>query len=387
MQIKGSLQASWFPLLAHNGHDLISIDAKGSSGEHNHRDQKLALGKDRLKGNYNMSNYENGEFVKPGDFGVTDLQYRVAETNFNINMSLAKAGVNQFAHQEDISMVKTQQVIRENQDILYSSAVVDVRNGVTLHVPEYDAYSIIQVIDMQNYSIKTVYAGESYSFTLDDLSYGNYVYLNARTQPTSFDAAGLEAAHKQQASLVIDAKSSVAYEPPEDLISDDLMVEIRTALIADVAAGKVDDYSKLMGTSDFVDNQGHLYATAFGWGGLPAMDAGYIALPINAKGGVGSAVTIDAPPLNYDKGGFWSITTYNKEGWLAHDRAAISNRQAEQNADGSYTVRFNCAGMANNLETENDFAAVLRLYVPTTLEEITAYLGQGQKNYSVEPLA
>ncbi len=65
-------------------------------------------------------------FATPSDFGVTNTQYRIAESNYFFKRSLAKAPINTWAHQDNISIVKTQQVIRENQDILYSSAVVDV---------------------------------------------------------------------------------------------------------------------------------------------------------------------------------------------------------------------------------------------------------------------
>ena len=62
----------------------------------------------------------------PKDFGVTDLGYRVAEGDFNIKKLLAENGntLNVFKHQREVSMVENQQVIRENQDVLYSKAVV-----------------------------------------------------------------------------------------------------------------------------------------------------------------------------------------------------------------------------------------------------------------------
>lgn len=65
----------------------------------------------------------------PADFGVADYVYRVSESDFNFKRSLAKAPVNQWAHQSDLSRVKTQQVIRENQDGVYSSAVVGPGQG------------------------------------------------------------------------------------------------------------------------------------------------------------------------------------------------------------------------------------------------------------------
>jgi hypothetical protein len=323
------------------------------------------------------------EFAHPNDFGVNTTAYRVSESNVYIQKHLKKAPVNTFAHQRNIVRVDTQQVIRENQDTLYSSAVVDVSKGATITVPDYDAYSIIQVIDMQNYSIGTIYPGESLTINKNDLSYGNYVYLNARTQPTSDDAAGLDAAHRQQDALQIEANSANPYATPDIVIPDDKLLEIRTALIKDVAQGKIKNYTTLMGTRDFVDPQGHLYATAYGWGGLPIEDAGYIVIPVKAEPGVCSQLALDPPPLNYAKGGFWSVTTYNTQGWLARDKAAISNREAKVGTDGNITLRFNCSGAENNLDTVEPFAALLRLYVPESAEQLAEYLSQARQQYVI----
>jgi hypothetical protein len=209
------------------------------------------------------------------------------------------------------------------------------------------------------------------------------VYLNARTQPTSDDAAGLDAAHRQQDALQIEANSANPYATPDIVIPDDKLLEIRTALIKDVAQGKIKNYTTLMGTRDFVDPQGHLYATAYGWGGLPIEDAGYIVIPVKAEPGVCSQLALDPPPLNYAKGGFWSVTTYNTQGWLARDKAAISNREAKVGTDGNITLRFNCSGAENNLDTVEPFAALLRLYVPESAEQLAEYLSQARQQYVI----
>ena len=86
-----------------------------------------------------------GDHATPSDFGISDTQQCVSETNYYINKHIKKAGINQFAHQRNFVNVESQQVIRKNQDVLYSSAVVDVSSGATITVQEYPAFSIIQV--------------------------------------------------------------------------------------------------------------------------------------------------------------------------------------------------------------------------------------------------
>ncbi|WP_228780263.1 DUF1254 domain-containing protein [Aquiflexum lacus] len=323
------------------------------------------------------ANTKNGQHT-PADFNVSDFAYKVSETDFNIKRSLEKAQINEWAHQEDVSFVETQQVIRENQDVIYSSAVVDVSQGATISLPPGDTFQVIQIIDMQNYTVKTLYPGESITLTPDHLTYSNYVYLNMRTRKKSQDEAGLKDAHRRQLAAVIDAKSAIPYASPEIVIPLEKMEEIRTVLIDDIKRGLLKNTSNMMGTPTNTDPQGHLYATVYGWGGLPIEDAGYLDLVNNTKlengKSIPSQITFKPADLNYEKGGFWSITTYNMEGWLAEDQASISNSTAVQNEDGTYTIHFNNANEVNNISTPSQFSALLRNYVPTNKSSIIEYL-------------
>jgi len=105
------------------------------------------------------------KLTTPADVGMSDYAYRVSKTDFNIKRSLAKAPINQLAYQDDVSYVKTQQVIRENQDVIYSSAVVNISKGETFSVPKSETHHIIQSIDMQNYIVDVVYPGKSITVT------------------------------------------------------------------------------------------------------------------------------------------------------------------------------------------------------------------------------
>jgi hypothetical protein len=331
---------------------------------------------------------KTSEFASPANFGVTDYAYKVSETDFNIKRSLAKAGINEWAHQSDVSNVKTQQVIRENQDVIYSSAVVDVRDGATLSVPASKTYHIIEVIDQQNYIVDVVYPGNSLTITPDNLTYGTYVYLNMRIRMLPDSQGGIEATRKLQQMATIKAKSAVPYTTPEIVIDQAKMEEIRMALIKDVQAGKLPDTSRSIGGPYQTEPQDHLYATAYGWGGLSVEHAAYapIANQTKVKDGKSapSSITFMPPEIEYERGGFWSITTYDSEGWLARDKAAISNSEAIQNPDGSYTIWFNSPDNPNNIETPSPFTALLRIYVPKSKESAIQYLKNESKNLLIK---
>ncbi|GAA6132646.1 DUF1214 domain-containing protein [Halopseudomonas sabulinigri] len=320
------------------------------------------------------------DVATPADFGVSDYVYKVSESDFNFKRSLAKAPVNEWAYQSDLSRVKTQQVIRENQDGIYASAVVDISEGATFTIPPGDHYQIIQVVDMQNYVAGVVYAGDSITITPDDVTYGDHVYLNMRVPILSEDKGGLKETLRLQRLATIEAKSAKPYVTPDFVLPLEKTEEIRAALVKDVKSGALTHTKNVNGTPYTSRPQDHLYGTAYGWGGLGLPDAAY--WPFVNKSAVvdgklqPSSTTFTPPDIQEERGGFWSVTIYNEEGWLAKDISAISNTQAEPNADGTYTIHFNSPGEKNNLDTSTPFAALFRFYLPDSKTSAIEYINE-----------
>jgi hypothetical protein len=186
----------------------------------------------------------------------------------------------------------------------------------------------------------------------------------------------------------IQAKSAVPYTTPDIVIDQAKMEAIRMALIKDVQAGKLPDTSRSQGGPYQTDPQAHLYATAYGWGGLSVEHAAYAPIAnrtqIREGKAAPSSITFTPPEIDYGRGGFWSITTYDSEGWLARDKAAISNSEATPNPDGSYTIRFNSPGGQNNVETPSPFTALLRIYAPKSKESAMQYLKNESRNLLIK---
>ncbi|WP_323814073.1 DUF1214 domain-containing protein [Cellvibrio sp. NN19] len=324
----------------------------------------------------------------PADFGVPDYVYKVSESDFNFKRSLAKAPINKWAYQSDLSRVKTQQVIRENQDGIYASAVVDVSEGATFTLPKGNHYQIIQVIDMQNYVAGVIYAGESITITPDDLTYGTHVYLNMRVPILTDDKGGIKETLRLQKLATIEAKSAKPYVSPDFVLPLKKTEEIRAALVKDVKSGALTHTRYVNGTPYLSRPQDHLYGTAYGWGGLGLPDAAYWPFVNKSKIVDGkiqpASVTFTPPSIQTERGGFWSVTIYNEEGWLAKDISAISNTQAEPNADGTYTINFNSPGKKNNLETSVPFAALFRFYLPDSKESAIEYINKNGPTFVIE---
>jgi hypothetical protein len=128
---------------------------------------------------------------------------------------------------------------------------------------------------------------------------------------------------------------------------------------------------------------------SLGRGGPSVAQAAYLPVDrnntrvVNGKA-LPSSFTFMPPAIDYARGGFWSVTTYNEAGWLAEDKAAISNTEATPNADGSYKVKFNDPGAPNNLDTPAPFIPLLRVDVPPSVDGIISYFATDGRALVIE---
>jgi hypothetical protein len=315
---------------------------------------------------------------------VTLDNFTIAETDKYMSDHSAEHAVNTIRHSREPSGPDNQFVITENKDVLYSHAVVDTMGGATITNPDWDYFSVIQVIDEQHYTLHVLYPGESVTLTPEDLTTGRYVFLNMRTGLRSTDARGLAEAHAHQDAFSIEAASAEPYAPKGfDVRSLDA---VRARLVA--RAGEADKPDLFFGRPEDVDPEMFLIATAKGWGGLPFEDAVYISTIVPqgaAADGACSSMTLPRPPLKYDEGAFFSVTTYSAESWIVEENFALNDRAASANADGSVTFRYNCPGEANNIDVQPNWTQVIRLYQPLSKAEIQAYVAEITSNVRILP--
>ena len=307
---------------------------------------------------------------------VTLENFIHAESSMYFQKQQERFPVNQWQHVRQMADKDHQDIIRMNADTAYSIAIVDVSEGATISLPESDAYQSILVIDENHYNPYVIYSGESVHLTLDDVTVGEHVYLLMRTSEEDMQA--------RQDAAVIDAKSarpfvSKPYDPEQ-------LDQVRAELIERMPEVQARAYLAF-GTKDEVDQEVHLVASAAGWAGLPAKHAMYIPdLRVQDRSGVPSSITFFPPKLQYDKGGFWSITAYTREGWIGTDDFAINSKRATPNADGSYTIRFNCEGEENNITVPEGWNATFRMYMPVDVQQNLGFVKDMLENHSVVPV-
>ncbi len=316
---------------------------------------------------------------------VTLDNFTIAETDKYMSEHSAEHDVNTIRHSREPSSPDNQFVITENKDVLYSHAVVDTMGGATITNPDWDYLSMIQIIDEAHYTLHVLYAGESVTLTPEDLTTGRYVFLNMRTGLKSTDEAGLAEAHAHQDDFMIEAASAEPYAPKG--FDTESLDAVRASLVS--RAGEADKPELFFGRPEDVDPKMFLVATAKGWGGLPYKDAVYISTIVpegTSAEGACSEMTLPRPPLKFDDGAFFSVTTYSAESWIVEENFALNNRAAEENADGSVTFRYNCPGQPNNIDVQPGWTQVIRLYQPESAEAITDYVARITSEVQVVPV-
>jgi len=307
---------------------------------------------------------------------VTEENFVYAESSMYFQKQQDKYPVNKWQHIRQMASKDVQDIIRMNADTAYSIAIVDVSKGATISLPKSDAYQSILVIDENHYAPHVIYSGESVHLTLKDVTIGEHVYLLMRTSEEDMQT--------RQDAAIIDAKSDKPFVSKK--FNEEQLNALRKQLMTRMA--EIQPRAHLaFGKKSEVDPVVHLVAAASGWAGLPVKDAMYIPdLPVKDRSGVCSAITFNSPKLHYEKGAFWSITTYSPDGWIVTDNFAINSKRAKANADGSYTIHFNCDGAENNLTVLKNWNATFRMYMPMDVEENFGYVKNMLNNNAVAPV-
>ncbi|GGF39843.1 DUF1254 domain-containing protein [Echinicola rosea] len=371
---------------------LIACNGKKKNEKESSKENTEVTATSKAKNDVDTGVGKNGEassvnpaFVDQGGEEVNMENVIRAETAKYLAAETMISGPNKFRHERNGIDLDNQTVIRSNFDAIYSYAVYDVSGGLEISVPEYDLYQIVQVLDENSVTIGVVYPGETKSFTKDDLSYGDHVYLFMRTRPRTYDEKGMEEMRKRQDAVTVEAGSANPYgsEVKYDVESfNKLRGELIKRAITEgvIEEGFIDDID------DIKTPQYQMINTA-GWAGLPAKHAYYfVVLPGDegAKNGEHSSVTFEKPDLQYDRSAYWSITIYNEQGWVVTNPFNTNSTKAVPNEDGTITLNFNGGEDAiNNIKVPKNWNALFRCYLPASVPSIIEYRKDFVKNHKV----
>ncbi len=313
-----------------------------------------------------------------------------AESELMFKKAISRAGgVNKFDHGRKPATPETQKIVRSQSDMLYSHGVFDASKGLTVIMPKrMTGYHSLHLFDANHAQLGVVYSGETRTINPEDISTTDkHVYTLMRTSTD----AGLEVANKAQDLVKVIAAASTPYVGPgydEEQLAQGKrflaaavpvgLVKAKTAYANELIPGTV-----LLKDGTDIEKYHYITSSLLGWALMPNEDAYYPQLGI--KESECTAVNFPKPPVQYDKGGYWSFTAYGKDGYLHTEKAVISSYDAKANKDGTYTVHVGnseeCKGHANYLKMPKGGSAItLRLYRPTTISDAKAFESKFQSD-------
>lgn len=100
------------------------------------------------------------------DITIQNLMCAESDTMFRLTMQTSDIGVGEIAHDREVASAdEPQPIIRANQDTLYSVAIVDLSEPVTVTLPEGDGrFQSVLVISQDHYNFAYAEPG-SYELT------------------------------------------------------------------------------------------------------------------------------------------------------------------------------------------------------------------------------
>ena len=290
-------------------------------------------------------------FFSPTGEVVTAALYPTAETSRQLLLNQDLVGVNTFLHKRELSPTDKQTVVRMNRDTYYSFAVVNVSKGATVTIPEIPEDKYVSVMSVTE------------DHRIQAMRYGPGTYdLTTHTGTHLFVAIRLDATFSKDEAQAIQDKMVIAANSDEKFtttpINKESFTEVEDALKAKLPAlVKRDGPHALHGMfTDARDESNELFTdekyqvgAAVGWGGAQIVDNIY-ELSGNYSTDGCYQLTFEDP----ENIAFWSITVYDKKGFMFNDLANYSSNTAQANDDGTFTISFGCGVDApNNLEISN----------------------------------
>ncbi len=284
-----------------------------------------------------------------------------AESDIAIQKMYAlTGGYGKFSHLRTPTPIDKQTVIRMNQDVLYSSVVLDLSKPVTITMPETNGrYQSTHVINQDHYSYAVTTPGK-YELT-QEIFGTKYVYIIIRTFMDANDPEDIKLANKLQDEIMVEGGGNDPLELPD---WDQEQLEKARAALNTLASLGISNKGAF-GTPEQVDPVNFLIFSAIGWGGLPNQNTIGIMGEVEKNDGTPYSVTAKNVPVD----AFWSIIVYDEKGFIPENEMkaySYNNVTSKPNEDGSITINFGACedGRVNCIPVSEGWNYTVRMYEP-----------------------
>ena len=296
---------------------------------------------------------------------VTDENYALAESEVIFADYLKKIaavtgtnGTGVWLHLREGADPKDRTIMRINFDTLYSTAIVDLTEPVTLTMPETDGrYQSAWIITDEHYNPMAFVQPGTYTLTQETVG-RRYATIAVRTQVNVADPADLAVVHGLQDQLKLEQKDRGEYVPSNNWDMEEVLA--MRAKYQQIGKEEGITSEVMFGKKGEVPLKEHNVGTAVGWGGLTPERAVYPS--IYGESTEPQTLTLKDVPTD----AFWSITVYDAEGYPQGEVYNINSAFAVPNEDGSYTIHFGGDKDAvNYMDIFEGWNIALRIYEPT----------------------
>ncbi len=292
---------------------------------------------------------------------VSPDNFNRAESDVNFKKKADDGMFGKFGHNREPAPVDKQYVPRLNRDTLFSWAILDLSQPVTIVKPDTGKrFQSMLVINEDHYIKLIAYDPGEYALTKEKMG-SRYVQVAIRTLVDPNSPDDLNAAHAIQDKIVVRQSAPGTFEIPDwDPVSQK---KVRDGLL--LMGSTLTDSKRMFGDVDQVDEVRHLIGTAGGYGGNPETEAIYLNV-FPEKNDGNTAYVLNVPEVPVD--GFWSVTVYNAEGYFRKNDAntySFNNITAKKGSDGTVTIHFGGdAKQSNYLPIVKGWNYTVRMYRP-----------------------
>lgn len=331
--------------------------------------------------------------------GVTVDNFLLAESQTYMSKYVTAGAFGKFLHTREVTEVDEtpssapthgQKVIRMNRDTLYSLAVLDLRRPATVVFPPVGGRFVSFMVGSEFHDIfPALYSPGKYKVTRDGCGCAppcraavegehctavgtSKAFIILRILADASNATDIAMAHEVQDGFAVKQANSGSWDVPH--WNQTQLAAVRSNLLKLKEGSKPVVFGFFSGPEK-IDHLFGILNVAAGWGGARSADQTYTFW--DSESATETTFTLTMPQVPVEGNGFWSITVYNRDGFMFGSPSnynSAAQGQAGLNTDGSTSVYFGGCddpqrqkpSKAHCLKIEAGWNIVVRFFRPSS---------------------